>query len=102
MIAHTGDPIDLAALRQNIRAVYKDGRAVRGRAGLKKQRHSTERLVVTLPGPGSSPCWAGAAGPCEPPTRRAGPAAAPPPTSTTTPRSASKTATRKTYDPAGQ
>jgi hypothetical protein len=25
------DPFDLAALGQNIRAVYKDGRAVRGR-----------------------------------------------------------------------
>ena len=30
VIVVAGDPFDLAALRQNIRAVYKDGRAVRG------------------------------------------------------------------------
>jgi imidazolonepropionase-like amidohydrolase len=31
VVVVAGDPFDLAALRQNIRAVYKDGRAVRGR-----------------------------------------------------------------------
>jgi imidazolonepropionase-like amidohydrolase len=31
VVAVAGDPFDLAALRQNIRAVYKDGRPVRGR-----------------------------------------------------------------------
>ena len=31
VVAVAGDPFDLAALRQNIRAVYKDGCAVRGR-----------------------------------------------------------------------
>ncbi len=31
LVVVAGDPFDLAALRQNIRAVYKDGRAVRGR-----------------------------------------------------------------------
>ena len=31
VVVVAGDPFDLAALRQNIHAVYKDGRAVRGR-----------------------------------------------------------------------
>jgi imidazolonepropionase-like amidohydrolase len=31
VVVVAGDPFDLAALRQNIRAVYKDGRAVHGR-----------------------------------------------------------------------
>jgi len=30
VVVVAGDPFDLPALRQNIRAVYKDGRAVRG------------------------------------------------------------------------
>jgi imidazolonepropionase-like amidohydrolase len=31
VVVVAGDPFDLTALKQNIRAVYKDGRAVRGR-----------------------------------------------------------------------
>jgi len=33
VVAVAGDPLDLASLRDNIRAVYKDGRLVRGTVG---------------------------------------------------------------------